>query len=333
MPSGPPASGRHPERPPLISPRPRGACICLAADRSSHGPLATSSSGAPRSSTRWRRPSRSSTAAARWPSSWWASRASARRACSPSSPARRRARAASSCRVAPPELERDLPFWVFVDALDDYVQGSTRAARRPGRGRARASSPTSSRRSARGGGAGAGLQDERYRTHRAVRELLERLAATSRSSSCSTTCTGPTPRRWSCSARCCGARRRRCCWRWPCGRASCPSGCRRPRARPPRRRLTRLELGALSPARRASCWAMPSTAPRAAALYAESGGNPFYLEQLARSAQPARPSAAARTAMSRAASRSRRGRRRAGGGAGAARPPRAARARGRGRRG
>ena len=26
------------------------------------------------------------------------------------------------------ELERDLPFWVFVDALDEYVEGSNRIA-------------------------------------------------------------------------------------------------------------------------------------------------------------------------------------------------------------
>lgn len=77
------------------------------------------------------------------------------------------------------ELERDLPFSVFVDALDEYVQGleprrlealdddvSTELGR---------VFPSLSRFAS---GRGAAFQDERYRSHRAVRELLERLTAT-----------------------------------------------------------------------------------------------------------------------------------------------------------
>jgi len=75
------------------------------------------------------------------------------------------------------ELERELPFWVFVDALDEYLR-----ALEPSRldaldedGRAQLSHvfpcfsghPT---------GSDAGSQDERFQTHRAVRRLLEALA-------------------------------------------------------------------------------------------------------------------------------------------------------------
>ena len=74
------------------------------------------------------------------------------------------------------ELEQDLPYWVFVDALDDYVagldprrldrfDGTTRgelAQFLPALTEAAATSET-------------GLH-ERYRTHRAARTLLERLA-------------------------------------------------------------------------------------------------------------------------------------------------------------
>ncbi|MDA0160159.1 AAA family ATPase [Solirubrobacter ginsenosidimutans] len=76
------------------------------------------------------------------------------------------------------ELERDLPFWVFVDALDAYVAGLDP--------RVIASLPTDVRSelahvlpslSETVIAAAPGLQDDRYRVHRAMRELLERLAA------------------------------------------------------------------------------------------------------------------------------------------------------------
>ena len=78
------------------------------------------------------------------------------------------------------ELERDLPFSVFVDALDEYVRGPrAEPPRRARRRRAQPSSRTSSRRCPRSRpGASVALQHERYRSHRAVRALLERLAAT-----------------------------------------------------------------------------------------------------------------------------------------------------------
>jgi predicted ATPase len=75
------------------------------------------------------------------------------------------------------ELERDLPFWVFVDALDEYVAGleprlvaslSDEAHVELALLLPSLSGPSS--------GGGPVLPDERYRAHRAVRELLERLA-------------------------------------------------------------------------------------------------------------------------------------------------------------
>ncbi len=56
------------------------------------------------------------------------------------------------------ELERDLPFWVFADALEDYVRGLPPSVPTP------PDLPW-----ARTGGS---LADERHRTHQAVRELL-----------------------------------------------------------------------------------------------------------------------------------------------------------------
>ena len=60
------------------------------------------------------------------------------------------------------ELERDLPFWVFVDALEDYVRGLPPSVPTP------PDLPW-----ARSGS----LADERHRTHQAVRELLALLGA------------------------------------------------------------------------------------------------------------------------------------------------------------
>src|SRR5688500_9562863 len=75
--------------------------------------------------------------------------------------------------------ERDLPFWVFVDALDEYVQGL-----KPQRLELLAEDVRNELAqvfpslSALASGDGPALQHERYRSHRAVRELLELLAAT-----------------------------------------------------------------------------------------------------------------------------------------------------------
>ena len=80
------------------------------------------------------------------------------------------------------EMEQDLPFAVVVDALGDYAAslGGDRletAGRRSGRGaRAGGARPRRARAAVDVGR----LQDERFRTHRAVRALLEALGARGR---------------------------------------------------------------------------------------------------------------------------------------------------------
>jgi DNA-binding NarL/FixJ family response regulator len=76
------------------------------------------------------------------------------------------------------ELERDLPFWVFVDALDEYVDAidSRRLERLDAEVRHDLAQILPS--FAFGAGGGSSRLHERYRTHRAVRELLTQLAAT-----------------------------------------------------------------------------------------------------------------------------------------------------------
>ncbi|HEX8103199.1 MAG TPA: AAA family ATPase [Solirubrobacteraceae bacterium] len=76
------------------------------------------------------------------------------------------------------ELEQDLPFWVFVDALDEFVEGvdPRRLERLDPSVRAELGQILPSLATA--SPAAPGTLHERYRTHRAVRELLEQLAAT-----------------------------------------------------------------------------------------------------------------------------------------------------------
>ena len=91
------------------------------------------------------------------------------------------------------ELERELPFGVWVDALDDHAAelGRDRLERLVGDrivelGRVLPAA-------AEGRPEPGGLQHERYRAHRAVRTLLQGLAGRARARcSCSTTSTGPT---------------------------------------------------------------------------------------------------------------------------------------------
>jgi predicted ATPase len=128
------------------------------------------------------------------------------------------------------------------------------------------------------------LQHERHRSHRAVRELLERLAA-------------PTPLvlvlddvHWadSASVELLGALLRR-----PPATAVLIALAVRPRQTPKRLSaalerahregvLTRIDLGALSLAEARVFLGESVDATKTAALYEESGGNPFYLQQLAR---------------------------------------------------
>jgi DNA-binding NarL/FixJ family response regulator len=187
------------------------------------------------------------------------------------------------------EQERDLPFWVFVDALDDYIGGLEARRLRGLDDEVRAelgqifpslSAPVTGGRST--------LQVERYRMHRAVRELLERLAATK-------------PLllvlddfHWAdyASAELVGALLRRP----PAARVLMVLAAR-PRQLPPPVAaaldrahrdgvLDRIELGPLTRGEALELIDRATEDPLAAALYEESGGNPFYLEQLARSPDP-----------------------------------------------
>jgi ATP/maltotriose-dependent transcriptional regulator MalT len=183
------------------------------------------------------------------------------------------------------ELERDLPFWLFVDALDEYVQGlkppRLDALDDDVRSELGTVFPSLSRFAAP---RGAVFEHERYRTPRAVRELLERLTATK-----------PLVLvlddvHWadSASVELLGALLRR-----PPEAAVLVALAVRPRQMPERLSsalerahrvgfLTRLELGVLT---RVEAREFLGDAVEDAAsieLYDESGGNPFYLEQLAR---------------------------------------------------
>ncbi|HYN50090.1 MAG TPA: AAA family ATPase [Thermoleophilaceae bacterium] len=184
------------------------------------------------------------------------------------------------------ELERDLPFWVFVDALDEYLQGleprRLEALDEDVRAELAHVFPSLSRFEA---ARGAAFQHERYRSHRAVRELLERLTGT-----------GPLvlvldDLHWadSASVELLGALLRR-----PPAAAVLVALAVRPRQAPERLvaaldraqregTLLRVEVGALTLGEAQELLGEAIAAAAVSALYEESGGNPFYLEQLARS--------------------------------------------------
>ncbi len=183
------------------------------------------------------------------------------------------------------EFERDLPFSVFVDALDEYLRGLDPEVLAVLDEQVRAElAHIFPSLWALADGRAVALQHERYRSHRAVRELLEQLAE-------------PRPLvlvlddvQWgdSASVELLGALLRRP----PASRVLMALGVR-PHQTPERllgaleraRReavLTRIELGAMSPAEARAFLGGAVEASDAAVLYEESGGNPFYLQQLAR---------------------------------------------------
>jgi DNA-binding NarL/FixJ family response regulator len=184
------------------------------------------------------------------------------------------------------ELERDLPFSVLVDALDEYVEGLD-PRRLAGlsddvRGELAHVLPSLAELA---GERQLALQDERYRSHRAVRSLLERLAETS-----------PLvlmldDLHWadSASVELLGALLRR-----PPAAPVLLALARRPRHLPERLsaalerahragELAVFELGALTPDEAGELLGETVGLADRPVLYEESGGNPFYLEQLARS--------------------------------------------------
>jgi len=198
------------------------------------------------------------------------------------------------------ELEHDLLFSVFVDALDEYVAGLApeRLAVLDDRVEAELAHVFPSL-SGLAGGHELALQHERHRSHRAVRELLERLAA-------------PTPLvlvlddvHWAdaASVELLGALLRR-----P-PEAVLIALAVRPRQTPERLsaalerahregKLTRIELRALSPVEARAFLGEGLDQAEAAALYEESGGNPFYLQQLARALEPTTGHASAAAELS-----------------------------------
>jgi DNA-binding CsgD family transcriptional regulator len=183
------------------------------------------------------------------------------------------------------EFERDLPFWVFVDALEEFIQGlephRLDALDDELRSELALVFPSLSRFAATGGRA---LPHERYRSHRAVRDLLERLTAIK-----------PLVLvlddvHWadSASAELLGALLRR-----PPTAAVLIALAVRPRQTPDRLSaalerahragvLTRIEVGSLTRAEAGELLGEAVGRTVATALFDESGGNPFFLEQLAR---------------------------------------------------
>ncbi|HEY7691645.1 MAG TPA: AAA family ATPase [Gaiellaceae bacterium] len=185
------------------------------------------------------------------------------------------------------ELEVDLPFSVFVDALDEYVRGLDPRSldRLDGDTQAELAHVIPSL-SALGAGRDVAGQHERYRTHRAMRALLEQLAAPG------TLVLVLDDLHWAdaASVELLGALLRR-----PPVAPVLLALALRPRGGSERLMaalerahraggLVRVELGALTPEEARELLGESVEAPRATALLEESGGNPFYLEQLARSA-------------------------------------------------
>lgn len=182
------------------------------------------------------------------------------------------------------ELERDVPFWVFVDALDEYLEGleprrleGLDAATRAELGQllpffSASESPAP------------GALHERYRTHRAVRELLEHLAATrplvlvlddfhwadSASVALVVALLHRPPGAGVLLAL--GARPRQL-------HTSLATALERAHRTGT---VIRVEVGALTCEQTGELLGRSGDDPLTAALYEESGGNPFYLEQLAR---------------------------------------------------
>jgi DNA-binding NarL/FixJ family response regulator/tetratricopeptide (TPR) repeat protein len=179
------------------------------------------------------------------------------------------------------ELERDLPFSVFVDALDEYLRGldPDRLTGLDEDVRTELSQVFPSL-SALATAGDVALQHERYRSHRAVRALLEELAKTR------SLVLVLDDFHWadSASVELLGALLRR-----PPAAAVLIALAVRPHQMAERlytaierahreKGVIRIELRALTPLE-----ARELVGEEAVVLYDESGGNPFYLEQLARS--------------------------------------------------
>jgi ATP/maltotriose-dependent transcriptional regulator MalT len=194
------------------------------------------------------------------------------------------------------ELERDLPFSVFLDALDEYAAGlePERLGTIDVQIQAELASVFPSL-STLGGEERTAAQQERFRAHRAVRALLELLAG-SRS-----LVLVLDDLQWADSA---SVELLGLLLRHPPDAAVLMSLAFRTRRVPGRLvaaleraeragSLIRIELDALTPEEARELLGGAVDAADAAVIYQESGGNPFYLEQLARYTGPtARPASA-----------------------------------------
>jgi ATP/maltotriose-dependent transcriptional regulator MalT len=194
------------------------------------------------------------------------------------------------------ELERELPFSVYVHALDEYVEslGPNLLSTLDDDVQAELAHVLPSL-FALAAGRAVALQHERYRSHRAVRALLERLAQTRPLVLVLDDFHWADPA----SVELLGALLRR-----PPAAAVLMAVALRPRHTPERlaaalerahraAALIRLELGALTPDEARELLGGRVDPAGAAVLYQESGGNPFYLEQLARSPERAGGAASA----------------------------------------
>src|SRR3954463_16027467 len=184
------------------------------------------------------------------------------------------------------EFEADLPFWVFVDALDEFVAGLEPRRLGSPDGQVRAelevALPSMPRQDVASRPA---VQDERYRTHRAVRELLECIAASAPLVLVLDDVHWADPASIDLLA---------ALLRTPPSAAVLLALAARPRQLPERLagalerarragRLTRVELSALRREEAGELLGDAVDGKLADTLYGLSGGNPFYLEQLARS--------------------------------------------------
>src|SRR4051794_5716978 len=188
------------------------------------------------------------------------------------------------------DLEGDLPFWVFVDALDEYVAGvePRRLANLDEDVRVELAQVFPSLSDLRRGGSPGALH-ERYRINRAVRELLERLAATKPLVLTRADCPWAAPGCVDLAAR---------LLHRPAAAGVLIVLASRPNHPSPRLRkatgqalhagrLMRLELEPLTGEEAAALLGREPSDATVAQLYEESGGNPFNLEQLARVANGA----------------------------------------------
>jgi DNA-binding CsgD family transcriptional regulator len=182
------------------------------------------------------------------------------------------------------DLERDLPFWVFVDALDEYLAGvePRRLTNLDEEVRVELAHVFPSL-SDLGRGGSPGVLHERYRTNRAVRELLERLAATKPLVLILDDFHWADPASVDLAAS--------LLHRPPAAGvlivlASRPNHVSRLHSATGHAlragQLTRIELAPLTRDEAAAMLGLEALDAGAALLYEESGGNPFYLEQLAR---------------------------------------------------